>query len=242
MVWRLDGSSYHEQHMRVGCIALLMLAAYFLQAQPEQLVTTPVGSLSIPAELTKTVRADKAHRGDPVEFTTLEAVLINPKLVMPPHSKLFGRVVGAAPRQGDKPSWLVLLVERAEWKQHSVPLHAFIASQINLVPAPKPNVPSVDATDTSNNPRRNGRMSGRVAAETDSNLSQLTKPPQDASGQEVTTTKPLPLNDLRIVRDKDGITYLFSSKSDVKLVSGSLFMLKNQPTTGPDQSAAAVSH
>ena len=62
--------------MRMGCIPLLMMAALLVQAQQDSIVTKPSGDLSIPVELTKTVRADKAHRGDPVEFTTLEAVLI----------------------------------------------------------------------------------------------------------------------------------------------------------------------
>ena len=189
------------------------------------------------------MRADKAHRGDPVEFTTLEAILVGPKLVMPPQSKLLGRVVGAAPRQGDKPSWLVLLVERAEWKQHSVPLHAFISSQITLVPGPNLNINPADDTAASN-PRRTGRMSGRVAAQSDSQLSSLTKPPQDASemAKDGTVAKPVALKDVRIVRDKDGISYLFSAKSDVKLPSGTLFMLQNRPTTAPDQSATVGPH
>ena len=229
--------------MRMGCIPLLMMAALLVQAQQDPIVTKPSGDLSIPVELTKTVRADKAHRGDPVEFTTLEAVLIGQKLVMPPQSKLFGRVVGAAPRQGDKPSWLVLLVERAEWKQHSVPLHAFISSQMTLVPGPNLNINPADDTAASN-PRRTGRMSGRVAAQSDSQLSSLTKPPQDASemAKDGTVAKPVALKDVRIVRDKDGISYLFSAKSDVKLPSGTLFMLQNRPTTAPDQSAAAGPH
>src|SRR5208337_242876 len=76
------GSSYHDGRMRVGCIPLLMMAALLIQAQEDSLVTKPAGDLSIPAELTKTVRADKAHRGDPVEYTTLEAVIVAPKLMM----------------------------------------------------------------------------------------------------------------------------------------------------------------
>ncbi len=226
------------------CIPLLVLAALLAQAQQDPAVSKPAGNLSIPAELTKTVRADKAHRGDPVEFTTLEAVLIAPQLVMPPQSKLFGRVVGAAPRQGDKPSWLVLLVERAEWKQHSVPLHAFISSQITLVQKPNPNASTSagDIPDNSNS-RRAARMSGRVAAQSDNSLSTLTKPPTDASTQDEFRVKPPTLTDLRIVRDKDGTSYLFSSKSDVKLPGGTLFMLQNSPAANaPDQSAAAEPH
>jgi hypothetical protein len=218
-----------------------MTAALLLHAQSDPLVDKPASAVSIPAELTKTIRADKAHRGDPVEFTTLEAVLIAPNLVMPPQSKLFGRVVGAAPRQGDKPSWIVLLVERAEWKQHSVLLHAFITSQITLVQTNSNGDPA-DAGTPPNSSRRNARMAGRTAAQSDTTLSTLTKPPTDASTQDEFKVKPPALQDLKLVRDKDGMSYLFSSKSDVRLPGGSLFMLQNHPVVAPDQSAAAQTH
>ncbi len=230
--------------MGAVCIALLTMTALLAQAPQGSLAALPVGDLSIPVELTKTVRADKAHRGDPVEFRTVEAVLVSPKLVMPPQTKLFGRVVGAASRQGDKPSWIVLLVERAEWKQHSVPLHAFIASQITLVPAPSQAGNAGNSPDTTVGSRRAGRMSGRVAAQSDADLSSLTRPPQDATeqSQDVLPAKPGTLSDVRIVRDKDGTSYLFSAKSNVNLPSGTLFMLQNQTPPVPDPSPATATH
>jgi hypothetical protein len=222
--------------MRTACIPLLMMAALLAQAQSDSLVTKPADEVSIPAELTRTVRADKAHRGDPVEFTTLQAVLVGPNLVMPPQTKLFGRIVGAAPRQGDKPSWLVLLVERAEWKQHILPLHAFISSQITLVPASNPNTSSADATPASSSVRRTGRVNVRTANESGTGLPSSSKLPQDTTMQsqdQVAARPPATLKDLRIVRDKDGIAYLFSAKSDVKLPGGTLFMLQNRPPAAP---------
>jgi hypothetical protein len=230
--------------MGMGCISLLMMGALLVQAQPDSLVTKPAGDLSIPAELTKTVRADKAQRGDLVEFTTLEAVLLGHQLVMPPKSKLFGRVVGAAPRQGDKPSWLVLLVERAEWKQHSVPLHAFISSQITLAPAPNRNGSTGGTADNAGDLRRMGRVSARAAAQSDTDLTSVTKPPQDATVQSQgdAPVKAAPLKDLRIVRDKDGTAYLFSARSDVKLPGGTMFMLQNHSLAATDPSADAGPH
>ena len=226
------------------CIPLLMTAALLGQSQQRSLDTKPASDLSIPAELTKTVRADKAHRGDPVEFTTLEAVLVGPKLVMPSQSKLFGRVVGAAPRQGNKPSWIVLLVERAQWKQHTLPLHAFISAQITLVPAPNQNTSSADATAPTGSVRRAGRVSIRSAVQTGTDLPSSAKLPQDATTQSEgeVAAKPAPLKDVRIVRDSDGISYLFSAKSNVKLPGGALFMLQNLPPASPDQSAATGPH
>lgn len=230
--------------MVMGCIPLWLMAALLMQAPQDPVVALPTGDVSIPAELTKTLRADKAHRGDPVEFRTVEAVLVAPKLVMPPQTKLFGRVVGAAPRQTDKPSWMVLLVERAEWKQHTVPLHAFISGQITLVPAPSRNGTSTDDTTTLNNPRRAGRMSGRVAAQSDNTLSSLTKPPQDATEQSQgdLAARSGTLKDVRIIRDKDGMSYLFSAKSNVNLPSGTLFMLQNHTPVAADQPSTASPH
>jgi hypothetical protein len=220
---------------------LVIMAALTMQAQPDLQVIKPSGQLSIPAELTKTIRADKVHRGDPVEFITVEAVLIAPKLVMPPHTKLFGRVVGAAPQQAGKPSWLVLLVERAEWKQYSVPLHAFISSQIALVRGTSPSDVPADNSAAASSSRRTARMSGRVAAQSDSELSTLSKPPQDASDvpkDGAAMAKGVALKDIRIVRDKDGTSYLFSAKSNVKLPGGTLFMLQHQASTLPGESVA----
>jgi hypothetical protein len=217
-----------------------MMAALVVQAQSDSPVTKPAADLSIPAELTKTVRADKAHRGDPVEFTTLEAVLIGQKVVMPAQTKLLGRIVGAAPRQGNKPSWLVLLVEKAEWKQHSVPLHAFISSQITLLPPPNPNTVPADAPPAIGNRRR---ISGRTGGET-SAVPSLERFPQDETAglQEQVVARPATLKDVRIVRDNDGTSYLVSTKSNVKLPSGTLFMLQNRPTTMPDQSTTSAPH
>jgi hypothetical protein len=121
--------------MQKLCIALLIFTALLAPAQqPASSNPASSGKLTIPAQLTKTVRADKARAGDPVEFRTLEAVLVSKDVVMPAHTSLHGRVLGASPKQDDKNSWLALVVERAEWKQHSLPLHAFVVAQISISP------------------------------------------------------------------------------------------------------------
>src|SRR5215475_4121893 len=89
-------------------------------------------NLSIPAQLMRTVDTNKCKTGDTVEMRTLEPVLIGNGLVMPENAKLQGRIMGGASAQNNQPSWLVLLVERAEWKQHTVPLHAFVAAHITV--------------------------------------------------------------------------------------------------------------
>jgi len=212
------------------------MAALLVQAQQDSIVDKPAGELSIPAELAKTVRADKAHRGDPVEFTTLEAVLLGPKLVMPAQTKLFGRIVNVAPRQGDKPSWILLLVETAAWKQHRVPLHAFISRQITLAaPGSDQNNSSADATPAIGGPRR--RANGRTGSGTGAVTSADTFPQGETVGSPGQVVENLgTLKDVRIVRDKDGTSYLVSAKTNVKLPGGALFMLQNHPLPASDQS------
>jgi hypothetical protein len=216
-----------------GCIPILLLTACFTQEQPAKTNVRPVSGISIPAQLTTTVRAEKVHRGDPVEFRTVEAVLVANGIVMPKNAKLAGRVVGAAPRLAGKPSWLVLLVERGEWKNESVPLHAFIASQINIEQVPLQVAQPADGTTPAISPRRAVRESGRVAVENGVDVSSSTRFPQDSGSAAPPSPgeKPTPLKDLRIVRAEDGVTYLFSVQSNLKLPSGTLFMLRDEPDT-----------
>lgn len=217
-----------------GCVPiLLLLAAAFAQDQRTLTNTRPVGGISIPAELTSTIKAERAQRGDPVEFRSLQAVLISTGLVMPANAKLTGRVVGAAPRQGDKPSWLVVLVERGEWKNQSVPLHAFIAAQISLTQQSFQSQQTLDSGST--NTRRASRESGRVAAQNGVDISTATRLPQDSAAAlpPAPTIQSAPIKDLRIVRDEKGITYLFSEHANVKLPSGALFRLQDESQATP---------
>ena len=218
--------------MRHLCITLLILTASLAPAQ-QVAATNPAssGKLSIPAQLTKTLRADKAHIGDPVEFKTLEAVLVGKDTVMPANSLLHGRILSASPKQDGKNSWLALVVERAEWKEHSLPLHAFVVAQIAISAASNQRAADPGmAANTPTNPRRTGRQSAGAAAHDDPSLSNLIKSPQDATqaGQDEAPKYPK-LDNVGILRDKDGTTYLLSSKTNVKLPAGALLMLRNEP-------------
>jgi hypothetical protein len=224
---------------------IFVISAVLAQAQTQTEMHGPaigsVGEVSIAAELKTTVKAENAHRGDPVEFRTLEPQLIANGVVMPANAKLMGRIVGAAPQQGDKPSWLVLLVERAEWKQASIPLHAFITRQIAISSVNQLNSQNTDGMNT--NSRRAGRESARAEMHDGIDNSTSTRMPQDAKevSPQGTGTRTPPIKDLRIVRDKDGIAYLFSANSNVKLPSGTLFVLQNQPPQTPAAQAPGAS-
>ena len=216
-----------------GSIPVLVLAACFAQEQHSNTTAYPVGGVSIPAELTSTIRAERVHRGDPVEFRTLEPVLISKGLVMPANTKLTGRVVGAAPLENGKPSWLVLLVEHGEWKNQSVPLHAFIAAQITVSQLPAQSQAAADAGTTPRDPRRAGRESGRVAALNGVDVSSNTHLPEDSRSAQSNGPTAVPLKDLRIVRDANGRTYLVSEHANLKLPGGTLFRLQNESLPTP---------
>jgi len=125
-------------------------------------------------------------------------------------------------------------VERGEWKKQSVPLHAFIARQIAITSAPQNSPEAADSMTPSSNPHRTARTSARTAIEAGADISPSTKVPQDSKSSSRPEPSPntLLLKDVRIVRDKDGIAYLFSSKTNVTLPSGTLFVLQNQASSG----------
>src|SRR5271166_4682297 len=78
---------------------------------------------------------------------------------------------------------------------------------------------------------RTMRQSARATLATDPTLSSLIKAPLDANETgpaELGTRYPV-LDNVGILRDKNGTTYLLSAKSNVKLPAGMLLMLKNEP-------------
>src|SRR5271165_5785397 len=230
--------------MQQLCIAALIFTALLAPAQqPASSNPASSGQLSIPAQLSKTVRADKVHAGDPVEFKTLEAVLVSQGLVMPANTSLHGRVLAASAKQDGKNSWLALVVERAEWKQHSLPLHAFVVAQINISATNNQHTADTGMPGiTPTNPRRASRASAGAAAHNDPSLSNIIKAPQDATetGQDELVPQHPALENVGILRDKDGTTYLLSSKANVKLPAGVLLMLKNEPVETTQTADAKV--
>ncbi len=229
--------------MRAIGIALLAFYALFAAAQrPAASNVMSPGKLSIPVRLTGTVRADKAHPGGSVEFRTLEPVLVGKDLVMPENTLLRGRILGAGAKQEGRNSWLVLVVEHAEWKQHSLPLRAFITAQIALSSADTQHPLEPASTGNTSTTLHGNRQNARWAARDDPTLSSMIKPPQDATstGADQTSTRHPMLENIGMVRDKDGTTYLFSSKSNVKLPAGVLLMLTNAPVASPEAAKTAT--
>jgi hypothetical protein len=222
--------------MRTLCIVLLAFTASHAAAQqPASAEVASPSKLLIPAQLSKTVRADKARPGDPVEFRTLEAVLVEKSLVMPADTRLFGRVLSAGAKQDNKNSWLAVVVDRAEWKEHKVSLRAFIAAQITLTGQKNQLAASASPTNDTTAPNRRARQPARNAAMTDPSLSGMVRPPLDANQttQDESGLKHPWLENIGIIRDKDGTTYLLSSKANVTLPGGVLLMLRNEAVATP---------
>jgi len=218
--------------MRPLCVAPIFFIASLASAQqPAGGGAVSPGSLMIPAQLSRTVRADKAHPGDPVEFRTLEAVLVGKSVVMPADTHLFGRVLGAGPKQDNKNSWLAVVVERAEWKEHNLPLRAFIAAQITVKARSNPSMADTITNDPPVMSRRTARQAARTSAMSDPSLSGLVRTPVDANEtiQDESGLKHPWLENVGIIRDNDGTTYLLSSKANVTLPGGALLMLRNDP-------------
>lgn len=192
-------------------------------------------NLRIPARLSRTVDTKKCKAGDAVELKTVEPVLVGNGLVMPENARLHGRIVGAASRQKDKPSWLVLVVERAEWKDHSLPLHAFVISQITMrtqVAGQSDNTFEKVINLPDNVQRRRFPRQVPQSNPGSSGLStEMTHPPRDAT---VDASEAWQLNyhgveDLHLLKNQSGTIFLVSNKSHLKLPSGAMFMLRNTP-------------
>jgi len=213
------------------CIPALLLAPCLAQSPQATAGELKAGAVPIPAELTTTIKAEKVKRGDPVEFRTMQPVLLGHGVVMPADAKLTGRIVGAAARHGEKPSWLVLVVERAEWKQQVVRLHAFITAELKFEKVSAESMQPTDLAATLTSPSRPIRRMNRIMARDPASISngQL---PQDTSGEvdAPVADRPTLAKDILLVTDKDGIVYLFSGKSNIHLPSGLAVVLQNQPT------------
>ena len=109
------------------------------------------GRIVLPAELRTTIDAKDSGIGKEIELVLIDEVRdTNEKILIPSQAKLKGHVTEAVPWTKDKPeSKVSIVVESAEWKGHSVVLHAFIAGDLRVYSSlahPDPNDSSIVAT------------------------------------------------------------------------------------------------
>ncbi len=126
--------------MRITIIAAIMLLLCLSVVGQEPAPAAPPApaaqglpdGVRLPVELTNTVDAKKAKPGDPVKMEMLANLRSKSgEIALPKGATLIGKVVEAVPHTKENPeSRLVILVERAEWKGGSMPLHAYIDSPI----------------------------------------------------------------------------------------------------------------
>lgn len=228
--------------MRILLLILFSALAIFAEDPSATTAASQVpDNLSIPARLGKTIDTKKCKPGDAFEMRTLEPVLLSNGLVMPENTKLRGKVVAAASRQNDKPSWVLLVVQRAEWKQHSVPLRAFVTSQITL----KAKVEGQDDNTFQgalNQPETFYRRRARGQNYPTSSLAVSAAHPVQDGTVEAGETQQLSyqrLDDLRLIQDKKGRVFLVSPKDHLKLPSGTMFVLHNRSAGVEDPGRAA---
>jgi len=84
---------------------------------------------TFPAELRRTVHSGSAKVGDPVEFRTVEPVLIGNGVVVPDGASLTGQVEEVQPRSGaSRESSVSVRIDMLQWGNHSLPLNVVVAS------------------------------------------------------------------------------------------------------------------
>lgn len=82
-----------------------------------------------PVELQQTIRASRAKAGDPVEFRTLEPVLIGNGIVVPENAMLVGVVAFARDESKAEPrSLLRIRVQGLHWKNGQARINAVVGS------------------------------------------------------------------------------------------------------------------
>jgi hypothetical protein len=165
-------------------------------------------------------------------------VLIANGLVMPEHTKLQAKILGAAPRQDEKLSWVLLVVQRAEWKDHSLPLRAFVTSQITLKPKQAPSSGGMNLSDF-----EHGRYSPRPQTiPPNSRARSVNRAPRDAmdTGDAPPAQAQPSVDELYIRQGTNGLIFLVTPKPNLKLPAGTMFMLRNRPLASTADAPAQI--
>ncbi len=211
---------------------LCLVSCLTVQAQ-----NAPAGmstDIYIPSVLQKGIRAEKARPGDKVSFALLEAILIGKGIVIPANAHLFGHVVEARAATASSESRLSVEVDRAEWRHHDLPLHAFIhglgvrevhyeatrsdCDSTGIGPdVPEPEIPQPGFA----------RAQGEPACDM----------PWDLDDRTIGLTNRSELVHLqRETNNRDGSTTLTSRLKNIHLSAGVLIMLHNVPLQSASRS------
>jgi hypothetical protein len=105
------------------CAAFAVSSIAFAQELPSIKQDT-----TFPVELRQTIHSNSAKIGDPVEFRTLEAVLIGNGIVVPADALLLGKVEEVQTRTSSYPdSLLGIRIHTLRWQKGELPLNAVVS-------------------------------------------------------------------------------------------------------------------
>jgi hypothetical protein len=104
------------------CVAFVVATAAVAQQLPfiKQDTTFPV-------ELRRTIHTNSAKVGDPVEFRTIEPVLVGRGIVVPNNASLLGEIEEVQPRSASSPeSSICIRVRTLRWNDKVIPVNAVV--------------------------------------------------------------------------------------------------------------------
>lgn len=226
--------------MRPLCLTLvLFVSSVPVLAQQENSHELAEGNFYIPVELKKSLRAEKLHAGQEVQFEALEGVLIAPGVVLPDGAKLYGHILDSEPLEHDAPSRISVVVEKAVWKSKVFPLHAFMfgwgkrrvvqsqgSGDCGFGISPRPAELGSSGNDRASHP-------GEGAP----NPLDCAHPSQD---RDVALEHANDLRGILLYHRPDGSTGFLSTTKNVHLSGGTLIMLRNVSWQPPKQALAAA--
>ena len=174
----------------------LFILALLLQAPP-----AAPGPVTILAELKKEITSRRSHAGQDVRLVVTEDILAaDGSVLIPSGANLSGKIAVAHKRSGNEPAALGFVVDKAEWKDVSIPLNATLERLQALG--------STDSSACGPNLNRGG-LSACGGSSTN-----FVPVPSDCSVEKV---------------DDPGQMAVVCKKREVELGRGSIFMLKNSP-------------
>jgi len=210
--------------MRMLALPLLVLSSVFTLSAQERVVQTETPALkefTLPVELSKGIKADRALPGDEVRFRMVEPILAGNGVVIPGSAKLYGRIILTSPVTKERRSHLSILIDRAEWKGHSMRLNAYVVGlgvphrhQDTAACIPDGPAPVPIHTRGGNDPNVRGTRSFSPTQ----NCAEETHLPE--FGIRALASQ------IRIFTNPNGSTVLVSSKN-IHFPGGILFVLKN---------------
>lgn len=213
----------------VPLLGLLVSLSVVAQRHSKTVISTPAGDLYIPAVLDKSVHSERAHIGDEVRLDVVEAILAGYGVVIPTGTHLYGHIVDTEPLKPSSESRLGIEVDRAEWRDTELPLHAFVSglgTTTEIIESgrdPKCDLPGAPPTQAKGSGPADAFPGFPSAFGEEEESCLFSK-----GRQTVIQHRGINLTGIQLeVHAADGSTTFVSSKKNVHLPGGLLLMLHN---------------